>query len=80
ADAVNKRSITEVESGESISIPSRYIREPAIHQGRGGQLEIVHPGNDQFSPGDRIERPQGGAGSGGDGDGQASPDGEGQDD
>ncbi|GAB6263120.1 YeaH/YhbH family protein [Photobacterium sp. CCB-ST2H9] len=80
ADAVNKRSITDVESGESISIPSRDIREPAFHQGRGGQREIVHPGNDQFSPGDRIERPQGGAGSGGAGDGQASPDGEGQDD
>ncbi|ELR63696.1 hypothetical protein C942_03365 [Photobacterium marinum] len=80
ADAVNKRSITDVESGEDIAIPSRDIREPSFHQGRGGQREVVHPGNDQFSPGDRIERPQGGAGQGGAGEGQASPDGEGQDD
>ncbi|UTV26897.1 YeaH/YhbH family protein [Photobacterium atrarenae] len=79
ADAVNKRSITDVESGEDITIPSRDIREPSFHQGRGGQREVVHPGNDQFSPGDRIERPQGGAGQGGAGEGQASPDGEGQD-
>ncbi|OAN13601.1 hypothetical protein A3K86_13545 [Photobacterium jeanii] len=79
ADAVNKRSITDVESGENITIPSRDIKEPSFHQGRGGQREVVHPGNDQFSPGDRIERPQGGGGQGGAGEGQASPDGEGQD-
>ncbi|MGF1691880.1 YeaH/YhbH family protein [Photobacterium kagoshimensis] len=79
ADAVNKRSITDVESGENITIPSRDIKEPSFHQGRGGQREVVHPGNDQFSPGDRIERPQGGAGQGGAGEGQASQDGEGQD-
>ena len=79
ADAVNKRSITDVESGENITIPSRDIREPNFHQGRGGQRNIVHPGNDQFIPGDRIERPQGSAGSGSGGEGQASPDGEGQD-
>ncbi|OOF31831.1 YeaH/YhbH family protein [Salinivibrio proteolyticus] len=80
ADAVNNRSITDVESGEDISIPSRDIREPTFHQGKGGQRDAVHPGNDQFSPGDRIARPPGGEGGGGAGDGQASPDGEGQDD
>ncbi|OOF15581.1 MULTISPECIES: YeaH/YhbH family protein [unclassified Salinivibrio] len=80
ADAVNNRSITDVESGEDISIPSRDIREPTFHQGKGGQRDAVHPGNDQFSPGDRIARPPGGEGGGGTGDGQASPDGEGQDD
>ena len=80
ADAVNKRSITDVDSGEDITIPSRDISEPIFHQGKGGQREIVHPGNDQFSPGDRIERPPGGGGQGGAGEGQASPDGDGQDD
>lgn len=80
ADAVNKRSIMDVESGEDITIPSRDIREPTFHQGKGGQREAVHPGNDQFIPGDRIERPKGGGSGGGSGEGQASPDGEGQDD
>lgn len=80
ADAVNKRSITDIDSGESISIPSRDIREPIFRQGKGGQRDAVHPGNDQFIPGDRIERPPGGGAGGGAGEGQASPDGEGQDD
>ncbi|WP_087016502.1 YeaH/YhbH family protein [Thaumasiovibrio subtropicus] len=78
SDAVNSRSITDVESGENISIPSRDISEPQFRQGKGGRRDMVHPGNDQFVPGDKIERPQGGAG-GGAGEGQASPDGEGQD-
>ncbi|MDD1794278.1 YeaH/YhbH family protein [Enterovibrio sp. ZSDZ42] len=80
ADAVNQRSITDVDSGESITIPSRDIREPTFRQGKGGQRDAVHPGNDQFITGDRIERPPGGGGGGGAGEGQASPDGEGQDD
>ncbi|MGL4467092.1 MAG: YeaH/YhbH family protein, partial [Plesiomonas shigelloides] len=80
SDAVNKRSVTDVNSGESISIPSRDISEPFLHQGKGGVHERVHPGNDQFIAGDHIDRPQGGGGGGGGGEGQASPDGEGQDD
>ncbi|WP_407332601.1 YeaH/YhbH family protein [Enterovibrio sp. 27052020O] len=80
ADAVNQRSITDVDSGESITIPSRDIREPTFRQGKGGQRDAVHPGNDQFIPGDRIERPPGGGAGGGAGEGQASADGEGQDD
>ncbi|WP_413112035.1 YeaH/YhbH family protein [Thaumasiovibrio sp. DFM-14] len=79
SDAVNSRSITDVDSGESISIPSRDITEPQFHQGKGGKRDMVHPGNDQFVPGDRIERPQGGGGGSGGGEGQASPDGEGKD-
>lgn len=79
ADAVNKRSITDVDSGENITIPSKDIREPSFRQGKGGQREAVHPGNDQFTPGDRIERPpnQGGSGAG---EGKASSDGKGSDD
>ncbi|RXJ73595.1 hypothetical protein CS022_08845 [Veronia nyctiphanis] len=80
ADAVNSRSITDVDSGESVTIPSRDIREPTFRQGKGGQRDAVHPGNDQFIPGDRIDRPPGGGGGGGAGEGNASPDGEGQDD
>lgn len=79
ADAVNSRSITDVESGENVTIPSRDIREPSFRQGKGGKREAVHPGNDKFTPGDRIERSSG-RGSGGAGEGQASPDAEGKDD
>lgn len=77
--AINKRSVTDVDSGESVSIPIEDINEPMFHQGRGGLRHRVHPGNDHFVQNDRIERPQGGGGGGGSGQGQASQDGEGQD-
>ncbi|MGB1292093.1 MAG: YeaH/YhbH family protein [Pseudoalteromonas sp.] len=79
SDAVNKRSVTDTSSGESISIPQRDISEPIFHQGRGGDREQIHPGNDQFSTGDKVKRPQGGQG-GGAGEGEASDSGEGEDD
>ncbi|EKK9987985.1 YeaH/YhbH family protein [Vibrio vulnificus] len=80
ADAVNRRSITNTETGEDVAIPHKDIKEPLFHQGKGGLRERVHPGNDLFITGDKIERPKGGQGGGGAGDGDASADGEGQDD
>jgi len=80
ADAVNRRSITNTETGEDVAIPHKDIKEPVFHQGKGGLKERVHPGNDQFITGDKIERPKGGGQGGGSGEGDASADGEGQDD
>ncbi len=79
SDAINQRGVTDIESGENIVIPKRDLSEPVFHQGSGGVRDRVHPGNDQFSPGDRIPRPpkQGGQGSG---QGDASDSGEGEDD
>ncbi|MCE9687419.1 YeaH/YhbH family protein [Shewanella sp. AS16] len=79
SDAVTRRSVTDVDTGEKIGIPTRDISEPMFHQGQGGVKERVHPGNDQFVRGDQIERPPGGDGSGA-GKGKASDSGEGQDD
>ncbi|MFC1237258.1 YeaH/YhbH family protein [Vibrio sp. F74] len=79
ADAVNRRSITDIESGEDIAIPHKDIKEPTFHQGQGGRRERIHPGNDQFVKGDKMERPKGGNSGGGSGEGNASPDGEGED-
>lgn len=78
-EAVGRRSITDMEHGEQISIPGRDIDEPVLHHGRGGRQTIVHPGNKEFSSGERIPRPQGGGG-GGKGAGKASNSGEGMDD
>ncbi|XBF94951.1 YeaH/YhbH family protein [Escherichia coli] len=72
SEAINKRSVTDVDSGESVSIPTEDISEPMFHQGRGGLRHRVHPGNDHFVQNDRIERPQGGGGGSGSGQGQAS--------
>ena len=79
SDAINKRSVTDVSSGESISIPQKDMSEPAFHQGKGGDREMIHPGNDQFTTGDKIQRPPSGQ-SGGAGQGEASDQGEGEDD
>lgn len=78
-DAVNRRSITNTETGEDVSIPAKDLSEPIFHQGQGGVKERVHPGNDQFITGDKIERPPKGGQGGGSGQGEASPDGEGED-
>lgn len=78
SDAVNERSITDIDKGGKVSIPGRDINEPIIHHGQGGSNERVLPGNKQFSEGDKIARPQGGGGQGGGG--KASDSGEGMDD
>ena len=78
SDAINQRGVTDIDSGENIIIPKQDLSEPIFHKGDGGIKNRVHPGNDQFSPGDKIPRPQGqGQGSG---NGEASDSGEGQDD
>ncbi|MFT5758172.1 MAG: uncharacterized sporulation protein YeaH/YhbH (DUF444 family) [Alteromonadaceae bacterium] len=80
ADAINQRGVTDVDNGESIVIPKKDLSEPVFHQGAGGIKDRVHPGNDQFSTGDKIARPPQQGGSGGSGEGEASDSGEGDDD
>ena len=75
-DAVNKRSITDMERGEEISIPKKDVSEPIFRQGKGGEQRRVLPGNKEFIRGDRIDRPKGGSGGSG---GKASNQGEGMD-
>jgi len=77
--AVDGRGIRDIEKGEDIRIPRRDITEPAFGHGTGGSREIVHPGNQEYLRGDKIERPKGGGGSGR-GSGQAGDSGEGEDD
>jgi len=76
ADASAKRSITDMDRGEQVTIPADDISEPVFSHGRGGARENIHPGNKEFVQGDRVPRPQGGSGSGGS---EASDSGDGQD-
>ena len=78
SEAVGKRSITEIDKGEQITIPAKDISEPRFQHGQGGRIERVLPGNDEFVTGDRIKRPSGSSGDGGGG--EASNSGEGEDD
>ncbi len=80
SDAVGKRSITDMDRGESISIPGKDIEEPIFRPGQGGVKEMVHPGNKEFATGDKLPKPPGGGGGQGSGEGEASDSGEGMDD
>lgn len=64
SEAIDKRSITDIHSGEKISIPAKDIGEPVFHHGQGGKKVRVLPGNRDFVTGDQIKRPEGGDGSG----------------
>jgi len=77
SDAVRDRSIKDIQSTQSITIPKKDISEPSFRHGPGGKREYVHPGNADYIRGDKIPRPPGGAGGGGK---SASNEGEGQDD
>ncbi|WP_354004940.1 YeaH/YhbH family protein [Ramlibacter albus] len=76
--AVGDRSIRDIEEGADINLPRRDVTEPVFGHAPGGSREMVHPGNQEYIRGDRIQRPQGGGG--GSGSGSASPDGQGEDD
>ena len=76
SDAVNRRSITDTERGDEISIPRKDVSEPQFRLGKGGRRRQVLPGNKEFITGDKIPRPPGGAGGRG---GKASNSGEGMD-
>ena len=65
ADAVGDRSITDIDKGEQINIPSKDISEPSFRHGQGGRREIVQPGNKEFVVGDSFPRKQAGSGKGG---------------
>ncbi len=77
ADAIGQRGVRDMDNGEKVGIPGKDIEEPQFGHGQGGSWETINPGNDRFSRGDEVDRPQGGAG--GHGGGQASKDGEGLD-
>lgn len=79
SDAISKRGVTDIDSGENIVIPKKDLSEPVFHRGSGGISDRVHPGNDQFITGDRVKKPPSQQGQGG-GKGDASDSGEGDDD
>src|SRR5690625_6437627 len=54
ADAMAQRSITDMEQGEKISIPSRDVQEPVFQHGRGGRRENVLPRNKEVVAGAKF--------------------------
>ena len=81
-EAVNKslrdRSLKEINKGEKISIPSKSTAEPRFRlDPETGERDVVHPGNKEFSQGDKVKKPPRAAGKGKGK--KASKDGDGED-
>jgi len=76
AQSIAGRRVTEIDADKSVSVPVEGIREPTFRKGASGNRDIVLPGNQKLTKGDRVPRPQGGGGVGRD----ASDSGEGEDD
>ena len=79
SEAIGRRSITDMDRGEDISIPREDVSEPVFGHGQGGERNYVLSGNKEFATGDKIKRPPSSEG-GGAGEGDASDSGEGDDD
>jgi uncharacterized sporulation protein YeaH/YhbH (DUF444 family) len=63
--SLRERSVSDLEKGEKISIPSKSTAEPRFRlDPDAGTREMVHPGNKEFIPGERIKKPPKGAGKG----------------
>ncbi|MFC6488462.1 YeaH/YhbH family protein [Nitratireductor sp. GCM10026969] len=65
-EQVKSGKIADVDTKHSVPMPDRDTSEPSFQKARtGGEREHVLPGNKEFSPGDRLPKPGGGAGEGG---------------
>jgi hypothetical protein len=76
SDAISGRSITDIDNGENVAIPTRDLSEPQFGLDKRGRWETIYAGNDQFVTGDEVPRPMGGQGGRGSG---ASNEGESED-
>jgi uncharacterized sporulation protein YeaH/YhbH (DUF444 family) len=64
-DQVKSDKIADVDSAHGIPMPKRDADEPSFRPSSGtGDRQYVLPGNQDFSPGDRIKKPEGGNGNG----------------
>jgi uncharacterized sporulation protein YeaH/YhbH (DUF444 family) len=73
-DIISQESIQESNTGGKVKVPIKSIKEPAFsHDPASGNKQVVRPGNDRFSEGDKIPKPKGGGQGGGRGKGSNSP-------
>ncbi len=64
-DAVKERSVGDMGKGQKVTIPTDGVSEPRFRlDPKTGSRSTVHPGNKEFSEGDRIRKPRGGRGQG----------------
>lgn len=77
-DQVKSDRIADVDAAHGVPVPRRGADEPSFrHSADSGERHHVLPGNESFSAGDRVAKPQAG---GGEGSGRGPGRGEGDDD
>ncbi len=65
-DQIKSDKIADVDTAHGVPMPARGAGEPSFRPSpTSGNREHVLPGNKEFSAGDRISKPDGGAGGGG---------------
>lgn len=76
--SLKDRTVSDFESGQEISIPTKGTEEPRFRFSQsGGKRDGIHPGNKEFVEGDEIKKKRSGGGSGSGK--EASDSGEGED-
>lgn len=74
-DQVKTDRIADVDAAHGVPVPRRGADEPTFRNApASGQRDYVLPGNETFSPGDRLGKPDGGGGAGGRGPGRGESD------
>ncbi|WP_411034132.1 YeaH/YhbH family protein [Shinella sp. BYT-45] len=64
-DRVKSDRIADVDADHRVPVPKRGADEPSFrHSTASGEREHVLPGNESFSPGDRVGKPETGGGTG----------------
>ena len=74
-DIISQESIKDSNGNGKVKVPIQGIKEPVFrHDPHSGRKHVVRPGNDKFSEGDKIPKPEGSGGGGaGQGKGSNSP-------
>ncbi|MEK6481571.1 YeaH/YhbH family protein [Catalinimonas sp. 4WD22] len=73
-DIISQESIKDSNGGGKVKVPIKGINEPNFrHDPRSGKKQYIRPGNDKFSEGDKIPKPEGDGKGNGSGKGSNSP-------
>lgn len=73
-DIISQESIKDSGGGGKVKVPIKGINEPNFrHDPRSGKKHYIRPGNDKFSEGDKIPKPEGEGKGSGSGQGSNSP-------
>ncbi|WPP51281.1 YeaH/YhbH family protein [Catalinimonas niigatensis] len=73
-DIISQESIKDSNGGGKVKVPIKGLKEPNFrHDPRSGKKQYIRPGNDKFSEGDKVPKPEEGGKGAGSGKGSNSP-------